>query len=1527
MSMNKNFCHLHVHNEYSYLDGFGSAEQYVERAKEMGFTSLALTNHGNIDGVIKFQKACLEHDVHPVVGVELYIVNNATIRDRNIKSAHITVLAKNRIGFRNILKMLTYAHTTGFYYRPRIDFHNLLSNLRGLIILSGCSNSFMNLPNGDKLVGQLIKELKDDFYFELMPHNFEDQIKTNKLALKLSRQYDSKCVVTNDCHYILENDSDVHDTLLAIQTKSKKDDKERYSFSVKGLHLRSYEEMEGCLVSQGIVSRAESKKLFSNTMEIVEKCKDFKIERKPVYLPSVINEENKTDKQFLYELCLLSLVEKGLDKDKKYIERVKEEYRVITARNFERYFLIVWDMVKWCKSNDIFVGPGRGSCGGSLIAYLLNITMVDPFKFDLLFPRFISETREDLPDIDLDFEDVKRHKVREYLISKYGAENVAGLSTFLTMKGKMALRDVCRTYDIPLKDVDKISKSIDDEAGFQWSFENVQDCISFRVKYPGIVDTIFRLENQIRSVGQHPAAIVISKNNIGKGTNAYMKIKDENSVVNWDMKDAEYMGMIKLDVLGLNTLTVLSGTAKLIKERKGIDIDFQEIKLDDPRILNEFTLGHTVGCFQFGCLSGDTFVGIENPKMIKDVQIGDVLESVYNGKVIKNIVKRIKKTGNKLVYYINVSGGIIKATKEHEFLTKEGWKKLSDITTEDEVFMADLDYTFCPCGCGIKKYNRRNSGDFYGWVVGHPSKIPNSHIKISRTVNKLWKNETYINKCSKAREIALSNPKVKEKHLRNTKRAHQNKKYRKSISDTMTELWKNPKYKKSQSKAIKNGWEKSPVREEMIGNSRGGGASNFGFRPDISHYIRSSWEANYSRILIFLNKKYEYEPKAFYLSDGTTYRPDFKIGDKKYVELKGYFDEKSKTKIKLFKEEHPDIKLIVIGKKEYKKLKNKYKDKIEWENTELLFKKVKSIKKWGFVETWDLEMENSKAPNYIANGFVVHNSYGIRKMCGNLSIDKFEDIVMATSLYRPSTLQMGVVDEIINRKKGENKTEYYNKKHEEITKSTYGMFVYQEQIMRVLNEIGGMTIGHADNVRKAMEKSKIEEVKKYREEFIVNSVKNKELTKDQAIEIMDNIEGMSAYSFCKAHAVEYSFLSYWCQFLKMNYPLEFICANLTYAAESKKDELISEGVRMGIKINLPKIGMSDKKEWKIIGEELYCPFIEIKGFGEKTAEKFAENKKDGSGKKTNAKIENILSDIKKYEDGKDVDIGKHFSFRVPKYKTFEKIIGRISEFSPILTLNKMSENKLSRIAGEIKDGKFTDFNGDTCKIIGEHSGNNLITGRLVEKVLLPIKIWPEGKIINGDLGDLNISLIKKVSFINKDVQNCSDCSLRKECKRPSLPTEGKYNLMIVGEAPGKTEDKVGMCFCGKAGTYMWEVFSTFDLYREYFHVTNVCKCFPSVSRRPTAVHIDSCRPWLDEEIKKVNPILILSLGNTPLKFFNDVDGGITNKNASIEWNDKYNCWICWCLHPSSVLHDPDKQKEFEEGIKFFSDKVKSIGKF
>jgi DNA polymerase-3 subunit alpha len=615
---------LHVHTHYSLFDGIATPQEYVDRAVEIGMPAIAITDHGSLSGHREMYRAAKEKGIKPILGIEGYITkdrhDHEDKKDKNdpldLNYNHLVILAKNAKGLENLNKLNELAWTEGFFKKPRMDWEILAKYKEGLVITSGCLSGYLakaieadNLAAAKMHLQWAQETFGDDYYIEVMPHNPPE---VNKTILALADEFGLKPIVTPDCHHSDPSQREIQELKLILNSYSNKTVKDvTYDKSCKHdnlmdrldylygadrqmtfrdfeIHLLSDEEMHRAMEAQGI----DRQDMYDNTIEIVNKVEDYGIQDHLDLLPVQYQNPNEE----LMTLALEGLKEKGLDTNPDYIARLEEEMQVIKDKNFGPYFLVVRSMIAWAKKEDIMVGPGRGSAAGSLLCYSLGITDIDPIVHGLLFFRFINPERNDFPDIDTDIQDNRREEVKDYLVRQY--KHVASIATFLEFKGKGIVRDIARTLMVPLTDVNKVLKTIDDWDDYCTS----KQAAWFREKYPEIEQYGEMLRGRIRGTGIHAAGVVTSKQPIFKyaplETRTSPGNKERIPVVAVDMEEAERIGLIKIDALGLKTLSVIQDTLKIIQERTGKKIDLHDVNMEDANIYNMLSDGYTKGVFQ-----------------------------------------------------------------------------------------------------------------------------------------------------------------------------------------------------------------------------------------------------------------------------------------------------------------------------------------------------------------------------------------------------------------------------------------------------------------------------------------------------------------------------------------------------------------------------------------------------------------------------------------------------------------------------------------------------------------------------------------------------------------------------------------------------------------------------------------------------------------------------------------------------------------------------------------------------------------
>lgn len=606
------FAHLHVHTEYSLLDGFSNIKKLVKRVKEMNMESVAITDHGTMFGVIDFYKAAKAEGIKPIIGLEAYMAAR-TMKDKDSKldrtSSHLLLLAENETGYRNLLKIASAAQMEGFYYYPRIDHEFLAAHSDGLICTSGCMSAEIPRALLSENPQEAVRKWDwysevfghDRFFVELQHHNIKEITDLNKQLLSLGARYDARYVATNDVHYVNQADARLQDILLAIQTNSTLNDPDRMKMTDDSYYLRSPLEMSKIF--------SEVPDALSNTLLIAERC-NVDLGFKGYHLPEFSVPEGYSPDSYLHSLCQEGAKIKFKDgaTSQKVQERLEYELSVVHSMGFDAYFLIVWDLCRFARENGIWYNA-RGSAAGSIIAYTLDITRVDPLEHALIFERFLNPGRISMPDIDLDFRDDRRSEMLEYCSNKYGSDKVAQIITFGTMGSKAALRDVARVMEIPLPEIDKVAKLVPFVSGRATTMKDAMEVADFKKIYDTqphlreVIDIAARMEGTVRNAGTHAAGVVISDKPIEDYLPLHRPTSNSEetpikSVTQFEMGILDSLGMLKVDFLGLITLTVMARACDMIGKRHGIKLDLSNIPVDDPKSFELMGNGNTAGVFQ-----------------------------------------------------------------------------------------------------------------------------------------------------------------------------------------------------------------------------------------------------------------------------------------------------------------------------------------------------------------------------------------------------------------------------------------------------------------------------------------------------------------------------------------------------------------------------------------------------------------------------------------------------------------------------------------------------------------------------------------------------------------------------------------------------------------------------------------------------------------------------------------------------------------------------------------------------------------
>lgn len=621
------FTHLHVHTEYSLLDGSSKITELIEQVKKMGMDAIAITDHGVMYGVIDFYKEAKKQGIKPIIGCEVYVAHKSRFNKDAKQDAgyyHLVLIAENQTGYQNLMKLVSDGFTEGFYYKPRIDLDLLAEYSEGLIGLSAClagqvSNAILRDEYNQAIeIALKYEEIfgKGNFFLELQDHGYKEQKKVNEGLIQLSKEIDIPLVVTNDIHYTYAEDAKAHDILLCIQTNKKVDDEDRMRYPGGQFFAKSPEQM--------LELFPDHREALENTYRISQRCQvDFEFGQ--VKLPKYDVPTGYEARDYLRYLCDIGLNERYLDATVELRERLSFELSVIEAMGYVDYFLIVWDFIKYAKDNDIIVGPGRGSAAGSIVAYVLKITDIDPIKYQLLFERFLNPERVSLPDIDIDFCYERRQEIIDYVVEKYGEDKVAQIITFGTMSARAVIRDVGRAMNLPYPVVDKVAKmipqelkiTIDKALKINGELEQLYK-EDEQIKY--LIDMSRRLEGLPRHSSTHAAGVVICENPVYE----YVPLNASDGAITtqFPMTTLEELGLLKMDFLGLRTLTVIQNAVKQIEQGRNLKIDMEHISYEDPDTFELISAGKTEGVFQLESAGMKSFMKDLKPENIEDIIAG-----------------------------------------------------------------------------------------------------------------------------------------------------------------------------------------------------------------------------------------------------------------------------------------------------------------------------------------------------------------------------------------------------------------------------------------------------------------------------------------------------------------------------------------------------------------------------------------------------------------------------------------------------------------------------------------------------------------------------------------------------------------------------------------------------------------------------------------------------------------------------------------------------------------------------------------
>ncbi|MDD5018160.1 MAG: DNA polymerase III subunit alpha, partial [Eubacteriales bacterium] len=622
-----NFTHLHLHTEYSLLDGAARIGDIIDRAAALSMHSIAITDHGVMYGVVDFYKKAMDAGLRPIIGCEVYVApGKLTDKTKAMKEySHLVLLAKDNEGYKNLMRLTSMGFTEGFYRKPRIDYDVLNQHKNGLICLSACLAGDIprmilsgDEPGAESLAVRLRDMFGGDFYLELQDHHLPEQKQVNAALIDMGGRLSIPLVATNDVHYTNKEDAEAQDVLLCVQTRTFVEDTDRLKFGTDEFYLKSAEEMESLFLHvPGAIE---------NTETIAKQC-GVSMDFSKIHLPVFEVPEGQSHAEYLKGISESGLAQRYENVTDDLKERLAYELRVIGDMGFTDYFLIVWDFIRFARDNGIMVGPGRGSAAGSLVAYALRITDVDPIEYALLFERFLNPERISMPDIDIDFCIERRQEVIDYVVGKYGADKVAQIITFGTLGAKQVIRDVARAQKVPLADADRIAKMVPFALKMTISRamqENDRLMMEYKTnpEIKKLLDTAMKLEGIPRHASTHAAGVVISKRPITEYVPLQINPRDGSVITQFPMTTLESLGLLKMDFLGLRNLTVIRHTIEMVKKTRGQDIRLDNLRFNDKNVFELIASGDTDGVFQLESAGMRSLMQRLKPTNLGDIMVG-----------------------------------------------------------------------------------------------------------------------------------------------------------------------------------------------------------------------------------------------------------------------------------------------------------------------------------------------------------------------------------------------------------------------------------------------------------------------------------------------------------------------------------------------------------------------------------------------------------------------------------------------------------------------------------------------------------------------------------------------------------------------------------------------------------------------------------------------------------------------------------------------------------------------------------------
>lgn len=1206
-----NFVNLHNHSDYSLLDGFGTVDEYIARAVEMVQPALGLTDHGNVCGLFSFIQKCNKAGIKPIPGIEAYVapVNpmgakvHQPVRygkpgqegidvSGNGAYLHMTLWAMNDEGLHSLYALVREASMEGnefnhldlpdgegnYYMKPRMDLDMLARHNAGLIATTGCPSGEIQTRfrlGQDEQAYDYARRMSEIFegrYFvELMDHSMAqgkdiERVSIPKL-LKLADDLNLPLLATNDSHYCNHEDAPHHEEMLCANSKATMyglpydEGGKRFAFNGNEYYLKTRDEMLSIPVFH------EHPEAVDNTMRIADMVEHIEFKLRSDLRPEVEIPDGYDEIGWFKHEIKEGLKKKRSDASPEVkaeaVKRINHELPVFTDNNFVQYMLVVKDYIDWARNNGIRVGYGRGSVGGSEIAFDLNISDTDPIRHNLMFERFLNPERLSPPDVDTDFAASRRDEVVDYVKDKYGEDHIANIITFNKFLSKTALADMARIYNIPVFESNKATKLIPEIKPNQGaSLSDIYDekskiytqAAEFRKlmeeeKWKPVIAAARAIEGRIKTTGVHACGIIMSSHPITDAAPMTYKHKPSkpwgSSCCQWTYEELESIGLIKMDFLSLSDLDIVGDTlANIMHTHDGKTVDIDALvhgPMDDKPTYDMLSRGETLNVFQLSsCLDANTIINVHNGKGMTIKSLYDMqesgkelpaLNSVFfnDGRKRPDTIKKVVASGKKDIYRLTVQsdeikGWFIDASAQHRFMTDHGWKELQELKTGDRILAQtkigqhNLEYVCADCDTAISsEHPDKNTREHrcYKHSATHysnPSK-PESKEALSKAAKESFQN-------GRIPWQQIDDPKYDESKRMIGKKVSESLKGR-TIQDirhfTDAEY---DEYCKNLS--IRMSGKNNPMYGKKEPNAKGG------FRDDLGHYVRSSWEADFARVLKYNGLDYDYEPEQFELTldDGRTvhYTPDFYVKSlDTWFEIKGFMRDMDAMKIKAWQKKFPGRKLIIIDKEPFAQIQMKYSDLVIWECPEIPssfgYVTIESIEFLKHDDTYDIIMNGSER-NFIANGFVVHNS-GMQALFKRMHPKKFEDIQASVALYRPGPMGMDAHNQYADRAAGKAPAYVINERLDkvfknspvdDVLKNTENLVLYQEQIMNISRFLSDFSWGDADALRKGMGHKKMDVLNAMEPKFINNAVA-KGYPREETTELWEYLKKFGEYGF------------------------------------------------------------------------------------------------------------------------------------------------------------------------------------------------------------------------------------------------------------------------------------------------------------------------------------------------------------------------------------------------------------------------------